>query len=119
MATSILTLYFGLLSQAHNDINLILMINGWQGVVPSTSVSSGSVMSVPQCCEMLDMLPCYDKAQLSLAYSGIIDWSLAELRRLVTSAESSMRGKIPRGARMKESLNHRDQHGVASLSCSR
>ena len=95
------------------------MINGWQGVVPSTSVSSGSVMSVPQCCEMLDMLPCYDKAQLSLAYSGIIDWSLAELRRLVTSAESSMRGKIPRGARMKESLNHRDQHGVASLSCSR
>ena len=90
------------------------LLNGWQGIVHSRGQSC-----VPHCLDMLDMLPSYDKAQLTLAFSKIIDWSLQELRRLVVSAECQMKGKIPRGARMKESLNHRDQNGVGSLASSR
>ena len=41
------------------------------------------------------------------------------MRRLVLGAESQLRGRIPRGARMKESINHRDQHGVGTLTSSR
>ena len=90
------------------------LLNGWQGIVHSRGQSC-----VPHCLEMLDMLPSYEKAQLTLAFSRIIEWSLQELRRLVVSAESQIKGKIPRGARMKESLNHRDQNGVGSLASSR
>ena len=97
------------------------LLNGWQGIVPNPCQPRTSVTKscVPPCLDMLDMLPSYDKAQLTLAYSAIIDWSMSELRRLVTSAEHQMRGKIPRGARMKESLNHRDQNGVGTLTSSR
>ena len=92
------------------------LLNGWQGIVHSRGPGQSCV---PQCLDMLDMLPSYDKAQLTLATSKILDWSLEELRRLVVSAESQIKGKIPRGARMKESLNHRDQNGVGSLASSR
>ena len=97
------------------------LLNGWQGIVPNTgsSGSNSTGSGVPPCLDMLDMLPSYDKAQLTLSYSKIIEWSLSELRKLIFAAESQIRGKIPRGARMKESLNHRDQNGVGTLTCSR
>ena len=77
-------------------------------------VHSGQPMASvpPQVLEDLSMLPPYDKACLTLKYSKVLDWNMEELRRLVHGAEASMRGKIPRGARMKESLNHSDQNGV-------
>ena len=92
------------------------LLSGWQGVV-----HSGQPMAAvaPQVLEELTMLPPYDKTCLTLAYSRVLDWSTEELRTLVHGAEAAMRGKIPRGARMKESLNHRDQNGVGSLPCSR
>ena len=93
------------------------LLNGWQGIVGQ--LGGPGPGCVPQCLDMVDMLPSYDKAALTISYSRIIEWSLAELRQLVLAAEAGMRGKIPRGARMKESLNHRDQHGVATLASSR
>ena len=92
------------------------MLSGWQG-----TVHSGQPMAPapPQVLQDLVMLPPYDKTRLTLAHSRVLEWSTEELRLLVHGAEAAMRGKIPRGARMKESLNHRDQNGVGSLACSR
>ena len=83
------------------------------------AASSSPMAAVPPCLESLDMIPPYDKVQLTQANSRLIEWCLAELRRTAHEAETLMRGKIPRGARMKESLNHRDQNGVGTLACSR
>ena len=88
------------------------LLNGWQGIVHSGRRLAGPV---PQCLAGLQLLPPYDKASLQLAYSRVLDWSMAELRRLVGGAELQVRGRIPRGARMKESVNCRDQAGVGSL----
>ena len=92
------------------------LLSGWHGIV-----HSGQPMAsvAPQVLEDLSMLPPYDKTCLTLAFGRLLDWSSEELRSLVHGAEAAMRGKIPRGARMKESLNHRDQNGVGSLACSR
>ena len=54
-----------------------------------------------------------------MARAGLLEWAAGEFRRLVRAAEDQIRDKIPKGAKMKESLNHRDLHGVGTLSYSR
>ena len=54
-----------------------------------------------------------------MAKSAVLEWTASELATIVKSAEVQIRGKIPKGARMKESLNHRDLHGIGTLTSSR
>jgi len=91
------------------------LLNSWQGIIKHTTMGT-KPNPPPQCLTGIDMIPPYEKVNLLLQYSKILEWSLAELRSLVHAAEAQMRGKIPRGTRMKESLNHRDQHGIGTAS---
>ena len=68
--------------------------------------------AMPQCTENVDLIPPYNRARILLAYSSVLEWTAEELQRLVRAAERQIRCRIPKGARMKESLNHRDLHGV-------
>ena len=54
-----------------------------------------------------------------MARASLLEWAVSEFSGLVRQAEDQIREKIPKGARMKESLNHRDLHGVATLPYSR
>ncbi|CAB4065719.1 HERC2 [Lepeophtheirus salmonis] len=58
-------------------------------------------------------------AQIILEYSNTLEWIAKELNRLVAEATVKIGSRIPKGARMKESINHRDQHGIGTLSSSR
>ena len=49
----------------------------------------------------------------------MLEWTATEMSHLVKMAECQIRGKIPKGARMKESLNHRDLYGLDTLTSSR
>ncbi len=112
------------------------LLNSWQGallhrrhrwpdptaVPPTAAVGTASLQggaAVPPCLQSLEMIPPYEKVQLLLTNGRLIEWCLAELKRTAHEAEAQMRGKIPRGARMKETLNHRDQNGVGTMACSR
>ena len=74
---------------------------------------------MPQCMENIDLIPPYNRARILLAYSSVLEWTAEELQRLVRAAERQIRCRIPKGARMKESLNHRDLHGIGTLASSR
>ena len=93
------------------------LLNSWQGIVNHGIVSRTNPL--PHCLLGIEMIPPYQKVQILTEYAKILNWTLSELRELVHGAEAQMRGKIPRGARMKESLNHRDQSGIGTLASSR
>ena len=65
------------------------------------------------------MIPPRSQAHLLLAKSSMLEWTATEMSHLVKMAECQIRGKIPKGARMKESLNHRDLYGLDTLTSSR
>ena len=65
------------------------------------------------------MIPPRSQAYLLLAKSSMLEWTATEMSHLVKMAECQIRGKIPKGARMKESLNHRDLYGLDTLTSSR
>ena len=75
--------------------------------------------SAPGSTEGIELAPPYLRVQVILARAGLLEWAAGEFRRLVRAAEDQIRDKIPKGAKMKESLNHRDLHGVGTLSYSR
>ena len=93
------------------------LLNSWQGIL--NHVIGAGTNPLPHCLQGIEMIPPYEKVQILQDYSNILNWTLSELRDLVHKAEAQMRGKIPRGARMKESLNHRDQNGIGTLTSSR
>ena len=78
-----------------------------------------SVQPAPQCLDHVHLIPPQSKSRLLLAKSAVLEWTASELATIVKSAEVQIRGKIPKGARMKESLNHRDLHGIGTLTSSR
>ena len=67
----------------------------------------------------IGLIPPFNRVQILLARSAILEWTVDELRNLVQISERELRDKIPKGARMKESLNHRDLHGIGSFVSSR
>ncbi len=98
------------------------LLNGWQNISPyQPNEEHGKSLSksLRHCLADIDLIPPFYRAEIVLANSFILEWSAKELRRLVRRAERQIRSKIPRGARMKESLNHRDLHGVGTLPFSR
>ncbi len=99
------------------------LLNGWQGISPYRLEQSPSSLlgrqGKEQCLVNIDLIPPFYRAEIVLANSFILEWSARELRSLVHRGEAQIRHKIPRGARMKESLNHRDLHGVGTLPFSR
>ena len=104
------------------------LLNGWQGNVQLGGGGSRraarrrrpSAKAMPQCLENIDLIPSYNRARILLAYSSVLEWVAGELQRLVRAAERQIRCRIPKGAmRMKESLNHRDLHGIGTLASSR
>ena len=78
-----------------------------------------SIQPAPQCLDHVQLIPPQSQARLLLAKSAVLEWTASELAQIVKSAEVQIRGKIPKGARMKESLNHRDLHGIGTLTSSR
>ena len=88
------------------------LLCGWQGL-------SENRTEMPQCLDNVQLVPPYSRAQIILAKSAVIEWAADEFSRLVRCADDQILEKIPKGARMKESLNHRDLHGVGTLSYSR
>lgn len=74
---------------------------------------------IPQCMNQIGLIPPYNRAEILLARSSILEWTLDELRSLTQAADRDLRGKTPKGARMKESLNLRDLHGIGSFMSSR
>ncbi len=100
------------------------LLNGWQQgngrfFADCSAVKSESGGAFPQCLDNVYLIPPYNRAQIVLAHSSVLEWTAEELQRLVRLAEKQIRGKIPKGARMKESLNHRDLHGIGTLASSR
>ena len=100
------------------------LLNGWQGNVQLGGRRAArrrpAAKTMPQCLENIDLIPCYNRARILLAYSSVLEWVAEELQRLVRAAERQIRCRIPKGAmRMKESLNHRDLHGIGTLASSR
>ena len=100
------------------------LLNGWQGNVQLGGRRAARrrppAKTMPQCLENIDLIPCYNRARILLAYSSVLEWVAEELQRLVRAAERQIRCRIPKGAmRMKESLNHRDLHGIGTLASSR
>lgn len=92
------------------------LLNGWQGMVQHEQRSANTK---PQCLDNVHLIPPHAQAHLLLAQSAMLEWTAQELSKMVKSAELAIRGKIPKGARMKESINHRDLHGVGTLTSSR
>ena len=78
-----------------------------------------SIEPAPQCLDHVHLIPPQSQARLLLAKSAVLEWTASELAEIVKSAEVQIRGKIPKGARMKESLNHRDLYGLDTLTSSR
>ena len=91
------------------------LISGYQGMVQYDSVLSPA----PSCLKQVHLTPPRVQALLLMSKAGLLEWTAQELASIVKDAETQLRGKIPKGARMKESLNHRDLHGVGTLSSSR
>ena len=95
------------------------LLNGWQGLAPQGLTTATARSTFPQCLDDVDLIPAYNRARIVLAHSSILEWTTAELQRLVRAAAAEMDGRIPRGARAKESANQRDLRGVATLPCTR
>ena len=91
------------------------LISGYQGMVQYNSVLNPA----PSCLHQVHLTPPRVQALLLMSKAGLLEWTAQELASIVKDAETQLRGKIPKGARMKESLNHRDLHGVGTLSSSR
>ena len=92
------------------------LLSGWQGMVQHDGTG---IEPAPQCLDNVHLTPPKSQARLLIAKSQLLEWSAGELSKIVKNAEIQIRGKIPKGARMKESLNHRDLHGVGTLTSSR
>ncbi len=92
------------------------LLSGWQGMVQHDHVST---QPSPQCLSNVHLIPQKLQARLLLSKASLLEWTASELASIVKIAEIQIRGKIPKGARMKESLNHRDLHGVGTLTSSR
>ncbi|XP_040568701.2 LOW QUALITY PROTEIN: E3 ubiquitin-protein ligase HERC2-like [Lepeophtheirus salmonis] len=92
------------------------ILSGWLGLRIKKSNTSSIL---PQCLSHIAIIPAYNRAQIILEYSNTLEWIAKELNRLVAEATVKIGSRIPKGARMKESINHRDQHGIGTLSSSR
>ena len=90
---------------------------GWQGLRETSEL--GRQAKRPGCTDGIRLAPPYNRAQVILARAALLEWAAGEFSRMVRLAEDQIREKIPKGARMKESLNHRDLHGVGTLQYSR
>ena len=99
------------------------LLCGWHGLVNYNKCLADGVRygkeSMPQCLENIELVPAYERVHILLAKSSILEWIADEFCRIVKHAEEQMRDKIPKGARMKESLNHRDLYGIGTLPTSR
>ncbi len=100
------------------------LLNGWLGAAPLYE----EVGTRPHCLEGVELIPRSERAQILLAHSEVLEWIVEELRLLTHRAEATvLRQKFPAasiqrraGARFdKESLNHRDLHGVGSMPSTR
>ena len=91
---------------------------GWQGI-RETPEQGRHCTRHPGCTDGISLVPPYNRAQVILARAALLEWAATEFSKLVKQAEEQIREKIPKGARMKESLNHRDLHGVGTLQYSR
>ncbi|QQP57480.1 Uncharacterized protein FKW44_002489, partial [Caligus rogercresseyi] len=90
------------------------MLCGWLG----TKISERAPV-LPHCLDDIAIIPPYNRAEILVEHSKTLEWTARELNRLVSEASSKIGSRIPKGVRMKESINHRDQHGIATLSSSR
>ena len=98
------------------------LLCGWHGLVNKAMAQGENhlgAQAMPQCLENIMLVPAYERANILLAKSSILEWIADEFCRMVKHAEEQMKNKIPKGARMKESLNHRDLYGIGTLSTSR
>ena len=99
------------------------LLCGWHGLIHQcnkiTSEDTFLKQTLPQCLENIALVPAYDRASVLLAKSSVLEWIADEFCRIVKNAEGQMRNKIPKGARMKESLNHRDLYGIGTLPTTR
>ena len=92
------------------------LMSGWQSMIQHDQTG---IEPAPQCLDNVHLTPPKIQARLLIAKSSVLEWTAKELSKIVKNAEIQIRGKIPKGARMKESLNHRDLHGVGTLTTSR
>ena len=92
------------------------ILSGWQGMVQHDQVD---IEPAPQVLDNVHLIPPRSQAHLLITKSSMLEWTASEMSQLVKNAESQIRGKIPKGARMKESLNHRDLYGIDTLTSSR
>ena len=90
------------------------LLSGWQGMVQH---DQALVQTAPQVLDHVHLIPPQSQSQLLLSKAEVLEWTASELTETVKKAEIQIR--IPKGARMKESLNHRDLHGLATLTSSR
>lgn len=92
------------------------LINGWQGLVQYHETPRDTMS---QCLEDINLIPPSLKAEILIANANVLDWSAHSLALLVRKADSQVRGKAPKVARMKESLNHRDLQSSRTLPYAR